>query len=91
MDIKKTKVSSIILMEVLNEELSKVIENEIDKGESGDYVMVDLLIELVEVMGVACEVFGKEIKLSFGKYEVKTLYYRESYLREEKLMIQGLS
>ena len=38
-----------------------------------------------------CRVFGKEIELSFGKYEVKTLYYRESYLREEKLMIQGLS
>ena len=62
MDIKKTKVSSIILMEVLNEELSKVIENEIDKGENGDYAMVDLLIELVEVMGVACEVLVKEIE-----------------------------
>lgn len=60
MDIKKTKVSSIILMEVLNEELSKVIENEIDKGESGDYVMVDLLIELVETLGIAVEVLGKE-------------------------------
>ena len=60
MDIKKTKVSSIILMEVLNEELSKVIENEIDKGENGDYVMVDLLIELVEVMGITCEVLGRE-------------------------------
>ena len=34
-----------------------------------------------------CRAFGKEIELSFGKYEVKTLYYRESYLREEKQMI----
>ena len=61
MDMKKTKVSSIILMEVLNEELSKVIENEIDKGESGDYTLVDLLIELVEVLGISVEALEKGI------------------------------
>ena len=61
MDMKKTKVSSIILMEVLNEELSKVIENEIDKGEDGDYTLVDILIELVEVLGISVEALEKGI------------------------------
>lgn len=61
MDIKKTKVSSIILMEVLNDEISKIIESEIDKGEDGDYTLVDILIELVEVLGISVESLEKGI------------------------------
>ncbi|MBR3817464.1 MAG: hypothetical protein IKJ27_12160 [Clostridia bacterium] len=62
MNLKNTKVSSLILMEVLGEEISKIIESEIDKGEDGDYVTVDLLVELYEVLGIASEVIGKEME-----------------------------
>ena len=34
-----------------------------------------------------CRAFGKEIALSFGKYEVKTLYYDGSVLKEDESMI----
>jgi alpha-mannosidase len=34
-----------------------------------------------------CRAFGKEITLSFGKYEVKTLYYDGSLLKEDESMI----
>lgn len=63
MSFKNTKVSSIILMKVLSEEISKIIENEIDKGEDGDYVTADLLIELYEMLGIAGEVLRKGIEL----------------------------
>ena len=61
MNLKNTKVSSLILMEVLGEEISKIIESEIDKGEYGDYVTVDLLVELYEVLGIASERLGMDI------------------------------
>ena len=35
-----------------------------------------------------CRVFGEEMELFFGKYEVKTLYYSENGLWEEKIMIK---
>ena len=59
MDIKKSKISSIILMEVLNDEISKIIESEIDKGEDWDYTLVDILFELVEVLGISVESLEK--------------------------------
>ena len=36
MDIKKSKITSIILMNMLCEELSNIIESELDKGNSSD-------------------------------------------------------
>ena len=34
-----------------------------------------------------CTVFGKAIDLSFGKYEVKTLLYRNGELNEQRSML----
>ena len=34
-----------------------------------------------------CTVFGKEIALSFGKYEVKTLLYKNGELTEQRSML----
>ena len=35
-----------------------------------------------------CRVFGKELALQFGKYEVKTLYYENGVLQEDESMIR---
>ena len=35
-----------------------------------------------------CRVFGQELALSFGKYEVKTLYYENGVLQEDESMIR---
>ena len=62
MYMKKTKVSSIILMEILEEEITKIIEDEIDKGEEhGDFVLVDLLIELSEILVIAVEMLRRDV------------------------------
>lgn len=61
MDIKKSKVVSIILMNILYEEIAKIIGFEIDKGENGNYTTVDLLIELNEVLSLSCEMLDKDI------------------------------
>lgn len=50
MDIKKSKVVSIILMNMLYEEISNIIESELDKGDGSDCSLVDQLVELNEVL-----------------------------------------
>ena len=40
-----------------------------------------------DAAGCVCRAFGKEIELSFDKYEVKTLYYRANDLGEGKSML----
>jgi hypothetical protein len=34
-----------------------------------------------------CTVFGKNLDLSFGKYEVKTLLYKNGQLTEQRSML----
>lgn len=55
MDIEKSKVVSLILMNMLESELGKIIEDEIDKGDNGNYAVIDLLIELSDELYLACE------------------------------------
>ncbi len=41
MDVRKSKVISIMLMNMLSEETGRIIESEIDKGDDSDFTMVD--------------------------------------------------
>lgn len=60
MDNKKSKVVSLILMNMLESEFAKIIEGEIDKGDNGNYAVVDLLIELSDELDLAFEMLGKD-------------------------------
>ena len=61
MDMKKSKVVSIILMNMVMAEIEKIVDIEIDKGENGDYQLVDLLVETNEALSISCEQLGKDI------------------------------
>lgn len=61
MDMKKSKVVSIILMNMVMAEIEKIVDSEIDKGENGDYQLVDLLVETNEALSISCEQLGKDI------------------------------
>ena len=61
MDIKKSKVTSIILMNMLCEELSNIIESELDKGNNSDCTMIDQFVELNELLSLSCERLDKNI------------------------------
>lgn len=53
MDTKKSKVSSIIISNVLIEMLDDVIESEIDKGEVlADFPYVDLMLEISDLLAL---------------------------------------
>lgn len=53
MDTKKSKVSSIIISNVLIEMLDNVIESEIDKGEMlADFPYVDLMLEISDLLAL---------------------------------------
>ena len=53
MDTKKSKVSSIIISNVLIEMLDEVIEIEIDKGEIlADFPYVDLMLEISDLLAL---------------------------------------
>lgn len=53
MDTKKSKVSSIIISNVLIEMLDDVIESEIDKGEMlADFPYVDLMLEISDLLAL---------------------------------------
>jgi hypothetical protein len=62
MDIKKSKITSIILMNMLCEELSKIIDSELDKGDNGDCTMIDQFIELNELLALSCKSLDKNLK-----------------------------
>lgn len=62
MDIKKSKVVSIILMNMLYEEISNIIESELDKGDGSDCSLVDQLVELNEVLTLSCEKLDKDLQ-----------------------------
>lgn len=61
MDIKKSKVISIILMNMLCEEISNIIEAELDKGDDKNCYLIDQLVELNEVLSLSCEMLDKNI------------------------------
>lgn len=61
MDMKKSKVVSIILMNMVMAEIEKIVDSEIDKGENGDYQLVDLLVKTNEALSISCEQLGKDI------------------------------
>ena len=53
MDTKKSKVSSIIISNVLIEMLDEVIESEIDKGEMlADFPYVNLMLEISDLLAL---------------------------------------
>lgn len=53
MDTKKSKVSSIIISNVLIDMLDEVIESEIDKGEMlADFPYVDLMLEISDLLAL---------------------------------------
>ena len=53
MDTKKSKVSSIIISNVLIDMLDNVIESEIDKGEMfADFPYVDLMLEISDLLAL---------------------------------------
>ena len=62
MDVKKQKITSIILMNMLCEELSNIIESELDKGDYSDCSMIDQFVELNELLTLSCEELDKNIK-----------------------------
>lgn len=53
MDTKKSRVSSIIISNVLIDMLDEVIESEIDKGEMlADFPYVDLMLEISDLLAL---------------------------------------
>ena len=62
MDIKKSKITSIILMNMLCEELSNIIEAELDKGDHSDCTMIDQFIELNELLALSCKSLDKNLR-----------------------------
>lgn len=62
MDIKKSKVVSIILMNMLCEEISNIIESELDKGDEKNYSLIDQFIELNEMLALSCEMLDKDLR-----------------------------
>ena len=62
MDIRESKAMSIILMEMLEEQISKIIEDEIGKGPSGNFQMIDLLVEFYLLLELSAERLGMELQ-----------------------------
>lgn len=63
MDTKKSKVSSIIISNVLIEMLDNVIESEIDKGEMlADFPYVDLMLEISDLLALYNEMTEKRLQ-----------------------------
>lgn len=62
MDTKKSKVSSIIISNILIEMLDSVIESEIDKGEKlADFPYVDLMLEISDLLALYNEMTEKRL------------------------------
>ncbi len=62
MDTKKSKVSSIIISNVLIDMLDDVIESEIDKGEMlADFPYVDLMLEVSDLLALFNEMTEKRL------------------------------
>jgi alpha-mannosidase len=49
---------------------------------------IRLFNNLANATQCTCRLFDKELALSFGKYEVKTLYYQNGVLEEDERMIR---
>ena len=62
MDTKKSKVSSIIISNVLIDMLDDVIESENDKGEKlADFPYVDLMLEISDLLALFNEMTENRI------------------------------
>ena len=49
-------------MNMLCEELSKIIDSELDKGDCSDCNMIDQFVELNELLVLSCERLDKNLK-----------------------------
>ena len=57
------------------------------RKESADTYMVRLVNNFKENVDCGCRIFDKTVTLSFGKYEVKTLLYKDGALQEQASML----
>lgn len=53
-----------------------------------DYYMVRLINNFKDARSCECRVFDKTMKLEFGRYEVKTLLYKDGVLTESESMLK---
>ena len=79
-DGEKKEMSAIILS---NANITLTAFRKVDKNT----YMVRLVNNFKEEMACDCSVFGKSIMLSFGKYEAKTLIYKNDELMETDSML----
>ena len=79
-DGEKKEMSAIILS---NANITLSAFRKVDKNT----YMVRLVNNFKEEMACDCSVFGKSIMLSFGKYEAKTLIYKNDELMETDSML----
>jgi hypothetical protein len=58
----KSKILCVILLNMLDSELSKIIEEELsENNESHDMQAVYYMIDLLDDIEIVCEMFGKEV------------------------------
>ena len=58
----KSKILCVILLNMLDSELSKIIEEELsENNESPDMQAVRYMIDLLDDIEIVCEIFGKEV------------------------------
>ena len=58
----KSKILCVILLNMLDSELSKIIEEELsENNESPDMQAVHYMIDLLDDIEIVCEIFGKEV------------------------------
>ena len=58
----KSKILCVILLNMLDSELSKIIEEELsENNESPDMQAVRYIIDLLDDIEIVCEIFGKEV------------------------------
>ena len=58
----KSKILCVILLNMLDSELSKIIEEELsENNENPDMQAVHYMIDLLDDIEIVCEIFGKEV------------------------------
>ena len=58
----KSKILCVILLNMLDAELSKIIEEELsESNDNPDMQAVHYMIELLDDIEIVCEMFGKEV------------------------------
>ena len=77
---EKKELSSIVLS---NENVTLSAFRKVDK----ETYMVRLVNNFNKDVSCKCTVFDKTLELNFGKYEVKTLIYKDGQLTESNSML----